>query len=210
MADEEASAPSTTAPGRTVGPYRLFDKIGSGGMGSVHLARFFAPGGFRRIVAIKHLHPHHAEDAAFVSAFLDEARLASRIHHPNVVASLDVVTEGGEVFLVFEHVPGVSLATLAANAKARGETIPLGIATSLMLNVLHGLQAAHEARGDHGEPLDLVHRDVTPQNVLVGRDPGREGDQLKLVDFGIAVVPGDDDPIDRKLTNSGEILGTVE
>lgn len=175
----------TEVTNRTIGKYRLYDRIGSGGMGSVHLGRFFAPGGFRRIVAIKRLHPQFTEDAAFVSAFLDEARLASRIHHPNVVAPLDVVAQGGEVFLVFEHVLGLSLSKLLHLAKEKGESVPPRVATSVMVNVLHGLHAAHEAKGDNGEILGLVHRDVSPQNVIVGRDGA-----ARLLDFGIAKATG--------------------
>lgn len=170
---------------RTVGKYRLYDAIGSGGMGSVHLGRLFGSGGFRRIVAVKTLHPQFASDVDFVSAFLDEARLASRIHHPNVVAPLDVVSEGGEVFLVLEHVVGVSLATLAHRAGARGAPIPPRIAATVLVDVLHGLEAAHDAVGDDGAPLGLVHRDVSPQNVLVGRDG-----TARLLDFGIAKANG--------------------
>lgn len=170
---------------RMIGNYRLYEKIGSGGMGSVHLGRLFASGGFRRIVAIKRLHPHFVDDASFVTAFLDEARLASRIHHPNVVAPLDVVAEAGEVFLVFEHVMGVSLATLLRRAIDTGDPVPPRIATAIMVNVLDGLHAAHEAKGDHGEPLGLIHRDVSPQNILVGKDG-----IARLLDFGIAKATG--------------------
>jgi serine/threonine-protein kinase len=179
------SVSMVAAPPRTVGKYRLYEKIGSGGMGSVHLGRLFAPGGFRRIVAIKRLHPQFAEDASFVSAFLDEARLASRVHHPNVVAPLDVVATDGEVFLVFEHLLGVSLAVLVRRAMERGESIPPPVAVSIMVDVLHGLHAAHEATGDDGESLHLVHRDVSPQNIVVGKDGS-----TRLLDFGIAKAAG--------------------
>ncbi len=170
---------------RTIGSYRLYEKIGSGGMGSVYLGRLFASGGFRRIVAIKSLHPHFVDDASFVTAFLDEARLASRIHHPNVVAPLDVVAESGEVFLVFEHVMGVALSSLLRRAVEKGDPIPPRVAAAIMVNVLDGLHAAHEAKGDHGEPLGLIHRDVSPQNILVGKDG-----VSRLLDFGIAKATG--------------------
>ena len=174
-----------TASPRAVGNYRLFERIGAGGMGSVYLGRLFASGGFRRLVAIKRLHEHLAEDADFVSAFLDEARLASRIHHPNVVAPLDVVATGGEVFLVFEHILGTSLSVLHRLARVLGEPIPPRIAVSIMIDVLHGLHAAHEATGDDGHTLGLVHRDVSPQNILVGKDGS-----ARLLDFGIAKATG--------------------
>jgi eukaryotic-like serine/threonine-protein kinase len=170
---------------QTIGNYRLYEQIGSGGMGSVHIGQLFATGGFRRIVAIKRLHPHLAADVDFVSAFLDEARLASRIHHPNVVAPLDVVASNGEVFIVLEHVLGVSLASLIREAKHRQESVPPKIAAGVMIAVLHGLHAAHEATADDGEPLHLVHRDVSPQNILIGKDG-----VARLLDFGIAKAAG--------------------
>lgn len=165
---------------RTIGKYSLHGEIGAGGMGSVHLGWRFGSGGFRRVVAIKRLHQEYASDAAFVDGFLDEARLASRVHHQNVVAPLDVLSEDGEVFLVFEHVLGVSLATLA-----RGRCVAPPLAAAVLVDVLAGLHAAHEATGDFGLPLDLVHRDVSPQNVLVGADGA-----ARLLDFGIAKANG--------------------
>jgi serine/threonine-protein kinase len=168
-----------------IGKYRIHEKIGAGGMGSVHLGLLHASGGFRRIVAIKRLLPHLAEDAEFVGAFLDEARLASRIHHPNVVPVLDVVAENGEVFIVLEHVLGVSLASLVKLAQASGSPVPPRIAASIAANVLHGLQAAHEATSDDRTPLHLIHRDVSPQNILLGKDG-----VARLIDFGVAKAVG--------------------
>ena len=103
--------------------------------------------------------------------FLDEARLAARIRHPNVVPTLDVVATEGELFLVMEYVPGESLARLLRAASRTGASeLPLPVAASIMVDVLHGLHAAHEASDEQGQPLSLVHRDVSPQNVLVGTD----------------------------------------
>jgi eukaryotic-like serine/threonine-protein kinase len=166
----------------TVGNYHLHEVLGRGGMGTVCLGRRFGSGGFRRLVAIKRLHPHLALDLDFVTALLDEARIASRIHHPNVVAPLDVVATEDEVFLVLEYVHGLSLAALA---RAAGGRLEPRIAARIVVDVLAGLQAAHEARGDDGELLGLVHRDVSPQNVLVGKDGC-----ARLVDFGIAKAAG--------------------
>ena len=170
---------------QTIEKYRIYEKFASGGMGSVYLGCLFAPGGFRRTVVIKRLHPHYAESADFVTAFLDEARLASRIHHPNVVSPIDVVARDGEVFLVFDHVLGLPLSTLLRLAMDRREAAPLRIVASMMIDVLRGLHAAHEARGDNDEPLGLIHRDVSPQNVLVGGDG-----VARLLDFGIAKAAG--------------------
>src|SRR6201997_4561426 len=103
----------TPALGRQIGRYLLFGEIASGGMATVHFGRLNGPAGFSRTVAIKRLHAHFAKDPEFVSMFLDEARLAARIRHPNVVPTLDVVANGGELFLVMDYVPGESLARLS-------------------------------------------------------------------------------------------------
>jgi eukaryotic-like serine/threonine-protein kinase len=172
-------------PPRMVGRYALYEKIASGGMASVHIGRLVGPVGFARTVAIKRMHPQFAEDPEFVSMFLDEARLAARIRHPNVVSTLDVVAMNGELFLVMDYVPGESLARLVRGATLRGERIPPAIAATIMVGVLHGLHAAHEARNDRGEPLEVVHRDVSPQNILVGIDG-----VSRVLDFGVAKAVG--------------------
>ena len=164
-----------------LGRYVLHDKIASGGMATVHLGRLVGPVGFARVVAIKRLHGQLAEDPEFVSMFLDEARLSARIHHPNVVPVIDVVAMSGELLLVMEYVRGESLARLV-----RGERqVPAPIATSIITGVLHGLHAAHEAVDERGDPLCLVHRDVSPQNILVGVDG-----IARVVDFGVAKAVG--------------------
>ena len=163
------------------GRYAIGPGIASGGMATVHLGRMVAAGGFARTVAIKRLHPRYAKDPEFVSMFLDEARLAARAPHPNVVSALDVVTSDDEVILVMEYVRGESVAWLLRVAADAGEEIPLGIALAVISGVLSGLHAAHEATTDRGEPLGIVHRDVSPQNVLVGTDG-----VARVLDFGIA------------------------
>ena len=169
----------------TVGRYALYDEIASGGMAVVHLGRLMGPAGFARTVAIKRLHPHLARDPEFVAMFLDEARLAARVRHPNVVSTLDVVAAEGELFVVMESGPGDSRARPLRAAAGRGERAPLPIAASILVNVLHGLHAAHEASDERGQPLALVHRDVSPQNVLVGVDGAAH-----VIDFGIAKAAG--------------------
>jgi serine/threonine-protein kinase len=113
--------------------------------------------------------------------FLDEARLASRAQHPNVVATLDVVADVNEVYLVMEYVRGEALSKLWRNSNEFGRQIPADIASSIICDLLNGLHAAHEARSESGEPLGIVHRDVSPQNVLVGRDG-----IARVLDFGVA------------------------
>ncbi|MGH7283728.1 MAG: protein kinase domain-containing protein [Polyangiaceae bacterium] len=182
-----------------IGRYALFDKIASGGMASVHYGRLLGDSGFSRIVAIKRLHPHLAQDPDFSVGFRDEARVTARIRHPNVVPTLDVVSTEEELFIVMEYVHGESLNRLARAAIKRGERIPPPIAVAIIVGVLHGLHAAHEAVGENGAPLHVVHRDVSPQNILVGIDG-----IPRLVDFGVAKAAGR-----AHSTREGTIKGKV-
>jgi serine/threonine-protein kinase len=163
-----------------VGRYILHPAIARGGMATVHAARLVAAEGVTRLVAAKRLHPHYTDDPEFVAMFHDEARIASRIHHPNVVPVLDVIQADGEVILVQEYVHGVPLSHLFKIALA-SEPIPVRIVTAIVAGILSGLHAAHEATDELGEPLGVVHRDVSPQNVIVSVDG-----IPRLVDFGIA------------------------
>jgi eukaryotic-like serine/threonine-protein kinase len=164
---------------RMVGRYMVYDVIASGGMATVHLGRLLGPEGFSRTVAVKQLHPQFARDPEFVAMLLDEARLAARVRHPNVVSPLDVVVLDGELFVVMDYVQGESLSTLMKAIEAA--PVPADIAVAIMIQVLLGLHAAHEATDERGVPLNIVHRDVSPQNVLVGADG-----LARVVDFGIA------------------------
>jgi serine/threonine-protein kinase len=170
---------------RIVGRYALYDELAAGGMATVHLGRLLGPVGFSRTVAIKRLHPQFARDAEFVAMFLDEARLAARIHHPNVVQTLDVVAASGELFLVMDYVAGETLSRLWKLTNHNGLRIRPRIATSILCSALHGLHAAHEATSDRGESLGIVHRDVSPQNILVGVDG-----VARVLDFGVAKAIG--------------------
>src|SRR5579883_1648178 len=170
---------------RMVGRYALFEQIAAGGMATVHLGRLVGPVGFSRTVAIKRLHTSLTSDPQFVAMFLDEARLAGRVTHPNVVATIDVVTLQGELFLVMEHIAGVSLMRLLQASTQRKEFVPPAIAAGIVVGVLQGLHAAHDACNEKGEPLGLVHRDVSPQNILVGA----EG-VPRVIDFGVAKAAG--------------------
>jgi serine/threonine-protein kinase len=148
-------------------------------MATVYLGRMRGAGGFERRVALKRCHPHLRRQEDFDALFLDEARLAARIHHPNVVATLDVV-DGPSLFIVLEYVEGGSLADLLKAAVARQERLPPPVVLRIVLDTLAGLHAAHELRDDAGVSLGLIHRDVSPQNVLVGVDG-----VARLADFGI-------------------------
>jgi serine/threonine-protein kinase len=170
---------------KVVGRYALLAELARGGMASVHFGRLQGPGGFGRAVAIKRLHAHLGGDPQFQAMLLDEARLAARIQHKNVVAMLDVVAEGDEVLLVMEHVDGETLQRLLAPPGAELEAAPAAIASAILCDVLRGLHAAHQVTDESGEPLGLVHRDVSPQNIMVRRD----GTTL-VVDFGVAKAAG--------------------
>src|SRR4030088_3091893 len=154
-------------------------------MATVHFGRLQGAAGFARSVAIKSLHPQYAKDPDFVAMFLDEARLAARIAHPNVVPTLDVVSQGDDLLLVMEYVRGSALSRLVRPLTQKGERMPQRIAGSIVSGVLRGLHAAHEAKSEIGEPLDIVHRDVSPQNVLVGTDG-----IARVLDFGVAKAAG--------------------
>lgn len=167
--------------GLTLGRYTILREIASGGMATVYLARQEGPVGFSKPVALKRMHPHIAKDPDFSTMFYDEATLAARIQHPNVVATLDVVAHEGEVFIVMEYVDGGSLATMIRDRKRKRIQVDVGIAVAITCEVLAGLHAAHEATSDTGRPLKIVHRDISPQNVLIGRDG-----LARVVDFGVA------------------------
>src|SRR6476469_2180529 len=126
---------------RVVGRYVLYGELASGGMATVHFGRLSGPVGFSRTVAIKRLHPQFAKDPEFVTMFLDEARLAGRIRHPNVVPTLDVVATEGEIFLVMDYVQGESLSRLSRAVRDRGGRIPANIVVGVMAGMLHGLHA---------------------------------------------------------------------
>lgn len=164
-----------------IGRYALHGEIASGGMAVVHFGRLLGPVGFSRPVAVKRLHPQLAREPTFRAMFIDEARLASRIRHPNVVPTLDVVTDGDDLLLVMEYVHGESLHQLLRAVHERGERVPMRVTLAVMSAVLHGLHAAHEATTETGQPLNVVHRDVSPQNIMVGVDG-----VARVLDFGIA------------------------
>jgi serine/threonine-protein kinase len=182
---------------RTFGRYRLYDVIAAGGMATVHYGRLHGELGFARTVAVKRLHKDYARDPEFVAMFMDEARLTMRVQHPNVVQTLDVVAAEGEVLLVMEYVPAVSLGQLLRAASTRGERVPASIAAKVVVHVLRGLHAAHEATDEAGNPLDIVHRDVSPQNVLVGTDGA-----ARVLDFGVAKATGR-----QQTTREGQVKG---
>ena len=188
--------PTPLAPPQLIGRYALFGQIGAGGMGVVHLARLLGSAGFERAVAIKRVHPTLASDQQFIVMFREELRLLARVRHQNVISALDVVEEE-DLLLVMEYVHGESLASLLQCARQAGEVVPVNIAVAIACGALKGLHAAHEATDAAGAPLGIIHRDVSPHNVLVGCDG-----VARVVDFGVAKSV-----LSRQMTRIGELRG---
>lgn len=164
-----------------LGRYRIVDEIGIGGMASVHLARMDGPGGFQKWVAIKKIHPHLVEDESFVQMFLDEARVAARISHPNVATVFDLGKHEDTYWIAMEYLHGEPLREVMRRTEELGTAMPPEIACRVIADAAEGLHAAHELLGKKGEKLGLVHRDVTPHNLFVTYNG-----VTKVVDFGIA------------------------
>lgn len=182
-----------------IGRYELRSVLARGGMATVHLGRLSGIAGFSRAVAIKRLHPHFVSDPAFVAMFADEARLAACIHNPHVVSVNDVVMHEGELLLVMDFVHGASLSTLLAAARDAGHVTDVGIVARILCDTLDGLHAAHEARDDRGQPLSIVHRDVSPQNILVDATG-----IARVIDFGVAKAT-----IRFQSTREGQLKGKL-
>ncbi|HWZ91504.1 MAG TPA: protein kinase [Polyangiaceae bacterium] len=182
-----------------LGPYVLGDRLGLGGMAEVYVARRAGPRGFAKRFAVKRILPELAQDARFVAMFCDEARICAALCHPNIVQVVDFGESHGELFMAMEFVDGVSLARLLRSVSARRERFPRGTALHIAHEVLRGLAFAHTAVDEHGRPLGIVHRDVSPGNVLLGR-----AGEIKLGDFGIVRS----EFVDRR-TYPGELKGKV-
>jgi serine/threonine-protein kinase len=189
----ESDPPISLAPGLAesrsqplIARYELLSELASGGMATIYAARTRGTAGFEQVVAIKTLHPHLRGERGLVEMFLDEARLAGRIHHPNVVAALDSGCDAhGHPFIAMEYVAGEQLGALLRSAGESGKRIAPQIVLRMVLDVLAGLSAAHALRDERGRSLELVHRDVSPQNILVGQDGC-----ARLTDFGVARAEG--------------------
>lgn len=191
------------SPGEStrLGSYRIIAELARGGMAAVFLALNESPGGRREVVAIKQIHPHLAHDPDFVAMLMDEARLASKVHHPNVVEIKDYALghADGKNYIVMEYADGEALSMLLKHAIQRGTRLSPALAASIAADTAGALHAAHELTDAEGRPLGLVHRDVSPQNVIVTYD-GR----VKLTDFGVAKAVGR-----LQRTQPGEIKGKL-
>ncbi|HSQ65798.1 MAG TPA: protein kinase [Polyangiaceae bacterium] len=176
------NGPASTQTGTYfLGRYRVVDEIGIGGMASVHLARMDGPGGFQKWIAIKRIHPHLVEDESFIQMFLDEARVAARISHPNVATVFELGKQDDSFWIAMEYLHGEPLREIMRRCDELRTTMPAEIACRVIADAAEGLHAAHELLGKNGEKLNLVHRDVTPHNLFVTYDGA-----TKVVDFGIA------------------------
>jgi serine/threonine protein kinase len=182
-----------------LGPYELLRRIATGGMAEVYVARRAGPHGFQKTVALKRILPQFARDADFTAMFVDEARVCARLGHPNIVQVFDFGEDDGELYMAMEYVDGTTGARLIRAAAARGEEIPLDACLHITLSILHALDYAHNAKDDEGKPLALVHRDVSPGNVLIDRTGA-----VKLTDFGIARAA----EIERR-TDAGQLKGKL-
>jgi hypothetical protein len=189
---------SNLGAGAMIGRWEVLRRLGSGGMADVYLARATGDGGFEKLVAIKVMHSHLARVPRAVDHFLDEARLAARIHHPNVVAIQDLGKIGDDYVIVMEYVEGIDLERLLGAARAAERPVPLAIALAILCRICDGLDAAHRATAADGTALGIVHRDVKSANVLVSRQG-----VVKVVDFGIAKAT-----VQVHFTAAGETKGT--
>jgi serine/threonine protein kinase len=189
---------SNPAPLR-LGPYELLRRIATGGMAEVYLARRAGPHGFQKLVAVKRILPQYTRDPDFVAMFVDEARVCARLSHPNIVQVFDFGEQEGELYMAMEYVEGTTGARLVRAAAARGDDVPLDVCLHIVLSILRALDYAHGARDDDGNPILLVHRDVSPGNVLIDRSGA-----VKLTDFGIARAA----EIERR-TDAGQLKGKL-
>jgi eukaryotic-like serine/threonine-protein kinase len=190
---------STVPPPLRLGPYELLRRIATGGMAEVYLAKRAGPHGFQKTVALKRILPQFARDPDFVAMFVDEARVCARLGHPNIVQVFDFGEEEGELYMAMEYVDGTTGARLVRAVAARGEELPIDVCLHITLSILHALDAAHGARDEEGKLLSLVHRDVSPGNVLIDRSGA-----VKLTDFGIARAA----EIERR-TDAGQLKGKL-
>ncbi len=175
------TATDTFGSGFRLGKYEIIVRLAAGGMAEIFLARLSGLPGFQKIVCIKRILPRLAENTDFVEMFLDEARIASTLQHPNIVQVYDVGVVQGNYFIAMEYLHGETVRALTRTATVRGKAAPLDLALNVIVNVCAGLHYAHEKLGFDGEKLQIVHRDVTPQNIILTYEGG-----VKLLDFGIA------------------------
>ncbi|MCS6799428.1 MAG: protein kinase [Myxococcota bacterium] len=168
------------APER-LGRYQILRRLGAGGMAEVFLARSTGAEGIEKLLVVKRILPAFARSAKFVAMFLEEAKIATRLNHPNIVQVYAFEQWRDEFLLAMEYVDGLDLGRLVAALRRRGRRMPAGVAAFVAMEVAKGLDYAHKRRDERGEPMDIVHRDVSPQNILLSYEGA-----VKVADFGIA------------------------
>jgi serine/threonine protein kinase len=175
------AGPATFKADQTYGPYRLLEKVAVGGMAEVFRAKRSGVEGFEKVVAVKRILPHLSDNKEFVDMFIDEAKMVAGLTHPNIVQIFDLGKIEKTYYIAMEYVHGRDLRSIMKRAKERGIRIPLDISTHIVGKVGAALEYAHRKKDEGGRPMRIVHRDVSPQNILISF----EGD-VKITDFGIA------------------------
>ena len=181
----DAAGDRVTAPLTQLGRYRLLRRIAAGGMGEVYLGEVEGAANFTKQVAVKRILPHLAENESFVTKFIDEANLMVQLHHGNIVPVLELAEEGGELWLAMEYLPGRDLKGVTRRLRRDKRQMPPDLALWLATEICAGLDYAHQKVDAQGRALGIVHRDVSPANIVLGA-----GGEVKLVDFGIARARG--------------------
>ncbi|MCK9459159.1 MAG: serine/threonine protein kinase [Proteobacteria bacterium] len=199
MKDARLSNPPPPIGRTHIGRFAVIYPLAHGGMASVHVGRISGMAGFEKLVAIKVIHPHLACEESFVTMFLDEARLAAQIHHPNAGEVIEVGEDGGLYYMVSELIVGQSLRNLYRRAEALCRKIPRPMSADICAKVCGALHEAHELKDGDGKPLGIVHRDISPRNVLVSYNGF-----VKLIDFGIAWAKGR-----MSHTDVGQVKGRI-
>ena len=196
--------PRYLAPGNKLGKYELIRQLAVGGMAELYLGRTVGIEGFEKLVVLKRILPQYASNASFVNMFLGEARLAATLHHPNIAQVYDIGGESGDYFFSMEYIHGEDLNRLIATAMENGVGLSLDTALTLVCGLCAGLHYAHEKVGTDGRALDVVHRDVSPSNVLVSYDGA-----VKVVDFGIARVSTSHPDGEARERSTGGLKGKI-
>ncbi len=199
---DSESSPSTSVepdggPRPRIGRYEIMERLAVGGMAEAFRARAHGPGGYQRELVIKRILPHLAQDPDFVRAFVDEAKILGMLNHPNVVGVYDFGEDQGLHYLALEFLDGPSLATMVDRASRLRAAIPAGIVAYVGKEICNGLSEVHTARDPQGTALGLIHRDVTPSNVMTTLNGG-----VKLLDFGVAKIAGSE-----QVTQHGRLKG---
>jgi serine/threonine protein kinase len=195
-ASSVADEPAAETPDE-FGPYLVYEQLGEGGMATVHRAEYVALTGLRKQVALKRLHTDASEDPALVDAFVHEAQLAAKLHHPNIAQAYELGKFEDTYFIAMELVPGPTLLQVMNQASNGAGAVPLPIALELLIQIADALDHVHDLRDEGGNPLKVIHRDVTPANIIISRTG-----QAKLIDFGIAKARSG-----RMTTQAGYIKG---